>query len=578
MATRVAEVTAATPATRRAGAQGAGSFKYALVAPAVFVLLAFGLFPFLYAVVVSFQKLSLLDQYTSFQGALNYARLLHDQRLWSAVLHTVAITVAALPLQLVLGLLLAHHFLAERRFKRLFIALLIIPAVISPMVAGSMWRLMFDDRYGPINQMIGWVLGHHVSILWTIQAAWAYPAIVICDVWEWTPFMFIILLAALSNVDGEQLDAASLDGAGAWQSFRYVSLPAIWPVMMIALLIRGLDLDPAVRHRLAADPRRPRQRYGDDLDLHVRARFPGVRDQLHGRHGRRVDLVVHRGSDRGTQAHGDRTVKRWRDAGWYLASIAIALVFLFPVYWMFAVSLKTPQEIFKYPPAWYPSHPQLMNFWVLFRDGDVWSVWNSFVIASTSTLIAMVLGTLCAYSIVRFKTGGENLAVWILSQRMLPPIAVVFPIFLLYAKVGWADTYHGLILLYTAFALPYVIWMMRGYLQEVPIELEESALVDGCSRWQVLRHVVVPVARSGLFATAVFAFIFSWNEFLFALVLTRTQVLTYPVQISQYFGSQSTFWAKISAMSVLGTLPVFFAVAAFQRYLVRGISLGAVKG
>jgi multiple sugar transport system permease protein len=242
MATRAAEVTTATPATGRLDALGAGGFKYVLVAPAVFVLLAFGLFPFLYAVVVSFQKLSLLDQYTNFQGLLNYKRLLHDQRLWSAVLHTVAITAAALPLQLALGLLLAHHFLAERPFKRLFIALLIIPAVISPMVAGSMWRLMFDDRYGPINQMIGWVLGHHVSILWTIQAAWAYPAIVICDVWEWTPFMFIILLAALSNVDGEQLDAASLDGAGAWQSFRYVSLPAIWPVMMIALLIRGLDL------------------------------------------------------------------------------------------------------------------------------------------------------------------------------------------------------------------------------------------------------------------------------------------------------------------------------------------------
>ncbi len=242
MATRAAEVPAATLAARRPGARSGAGFKYALVAPAVFILLAFGLFPFLYAVVVSFQKLSLLDQYTSFQGALNYKRLLHDQRLWGAVLHTVAITAAALPLQLGLGLLLAHHFLAERRFKRLFVALLIIPAVISPMVAGSMWRLMFDDRYGPINQMIGWVLGGHVSILWTIQAAWAYPAIILCDVWEWTPFMFIILLAALSNVDSEQVDAAALDGAGAWQTFRYVSLPAIWPVMMIALLIRGLDL------------------------------------------------------------------------------------------------------------------------------------------------------------------------------------------------------------------------------------------------------------------------------------------------------------------------------------------------
>jgi multiple sugar transport system permease protein len=242
MATGAAAVTTAAPITRAAGAVGSGNFKYLLIAPAVLILLAFGLFPFLYSVVVSFQKLSLLDQYTDFQGLLNYRRLVNDQRLWSAVLHTVGITAVALPLQLVLGLLLAHHFLAERPLKRLFVALLIIPSVISPMVAGSMWRLMFDDRYGPINQMIGWVLGEHVSILWTIQAAWAYPAIIICDVWEWTPFMFIILLAALSNVDGEQLDAAAIDGANAWQSFRYVSLPAIWPVMMIALLIRGLDL------------------------------------------------------------------------------------------------------------------------------------------------------------------------------------------------------------------------------------------------------------------------------------------------------------------------------------------------
>jgi multiple sugar transport system permease protein len=267
-----------------------------------------------------------------------------------------------------------------------------------------------------------------------------------------------------------------------------------------------------------------------------------------------------------------------RRLGWYAASIVITAVMLFPVYWMFAVSLKTPREIFKYPPVWYPQTPQFNNFFVLFRDGDVWTIWNSFVIASASTLIAMLIGTMCAYSIVRFRTGGDNLALWILSQRLLPPVAVVFPIFLIYAQLGLSDTYGGLILLYTAFALPYVIWVMRGYIQDVPVELEESAMVDGATRWQVLWRVVVPVVRNGIFATAVFAFIFSWNEFLFALVLTRSQVVTYPVQVSQYFGAQSTFWAKISAMSVLGTLPIFFAVAAFQRYLVRGISLGAVKG
>ena len=263
---------------------------------------------------------------------------------------------------------------------------------------------------------------------------------------------------------------------------------------------------------------------------------------------------------------------------WYATTLLILLVVLFPIYWMFMVSLKLPEEIFKSPPVWFPSQPQFDNFRALFIDGDVWSLWNSFVIAGVSTIIAMILGTICAYAIVRFRTGGDNLAIWILSQRMLPPIAVVFPIFLAYAVFGLSDSYSGLILLYTAFALPYVIWMMRGYLEDVPVELEEAALIDGYSHLGVLWKVAVPMARNGLIATAIFAFVFSWNEFLFALVLTRTEVLTFTVQISQYFGSQSTFWAKISAMSVLGTLPVFVAVTMLQKYIVRGISLGAVKG
>lgn len=265
-------------------------------------------------------------------------------------------------------------------------------------------------------------------------------------------------------------------------------------------------------------------------------------------------------------------------AGRYAAATALTVVFLFPVYWLFIISFKTPDEIFAFPPRWLPDSLQLGNYAVLFKDGDAATVWNSLVVAGISTVIAMFLGTICAYSLARFRTGGDNLAIWIISQRMFPPIVVVFPIFLLYVWIGWVDTYQGLILLYTAFNLPYVIWMMRGYVADIPIELEESALVDGCTRWQVLVRVVFPMARAGLFATAVFTFVFAWNDFLFALVLTRTEVVTFPVQVTHYFGGQSNFWAKIAAMSVLGTLPIFCAVAMLQRYLVRGISMGAVKG
>ena len=187
------------------------------------------------------------------------------------------------------------------------------------------------------------------------------------------------------------------------------------------------------------------------------------------------------------------------------------------------------------------------------------SAWHGY--RPTWVDISMFIGTICAYSLARFKTGGDNLANWIISQRMVPPIAVVFPIFLLYVWLGWVDTFTGVILLYTAFNLPYVIWMMRGYILDIPRALEESALVDGCTRWQVIWKVVFPMSRAGLFATAIFTFVFAWNEFLFALVLTRTEVATYTVQVTHYFGGQSNFWAKISAMSVLGTLPIFVAVA-----------------
>ena len=135
----------------------------------------------------------------------------------------------------------------------------------------------------------------------------------------------------------------------------------------------------------------------------------------------------------------------------------ITLVFVFPIYWLFMISFKTPEEIYSFPPKWYPGSLSFDTYAVLFRDGDVIAIWNSLVAATLSSVIAMILGTFCAYSLARFGTGGKNLAMWIISQRMIPPIAVVFPIFLVYVYFGMVDTFANLILLYTAFNLPYVI-------------------------------------------------------------------------------------------------------------------------
>ena len=217
-------------------------FRYLMIWPAVLVLLLIGIFPLIYTLIVSFQHITMMAEDTSFSGFINYARLFRDARLWGAIGHTVLFTVIALPIELVLGMAMALLFLDRMPGRQVFIALLVLPTVISPIIAGATWRLLFDNRFGPINQILGWIWGEPVTILWTVNPAFVYPAIILCEVWQWTPFMFLILLAGLSNVDQSQIEAAEIDGAGYWRVFFRIVLPAIRPVLAIVLLIRALDL------------------------------------------------------------------------------------------------------------------------------------------------------------------------------------------------------------------------------------------------------------------------------------------------------------------------------------------------
>jgi len=217
-------------------------FKWLVIAPSIVVLLMIGVYPLIHMGIVSFQQITMMEENTSWAGFDNYADLFKDVRLWKSIGHTFIILAIALPIEFFIGLLMAQLFLERMPFKQVFIALLIIPTVISPIVAGSTWRLMFDNQYGPINQIISWFAGEPVVILWLARPEWVYPAILICEVWQWTPFMFLILLAALSNVDRSLIEAAEIDGASFWNIFYRIVLPVIKPVVVIALLIRALDL------------------------------------------------------------------------------------------------------------------------------------------------------------------------------------------------------------------------------------------------------------------------------------------------------------------------------------------------
>lgn len=234
-----------TTARGHRGKQGAPfadrHFKYIVIAPAILVLLLVGLFPLIYSLVVSFQGLTMLDQDFSFQGLVHYAALFRDSRLWESLLHTLIFTAVALPIELVLGLLLAYLFLEKMPGRQIFIALLTLPVVISPIVSGATWRLLFDNRFGPINQIIGWFAGEPVPIIWIINPVTVYPAILICEIWQWTPFMFLLLLAGLLSLPREPFLAAAIDGAGPVRTFFNVTWPMLLPVSAGALIIRLIE-------------------------------------------------------------------------------------------------------------------------------------------------------------------------------------------------------------------------------------------------------------------------------------------------------------------------------------------------
>jgi len=216
--------------------------KYAMVAPAVVLIVSLTIFPVLYLLWISLLDWDLQRAGRAFVGLANYAGALQDRRMWEALAHTLLIMAVAVTAELVLGLVLAEVLAGALPGKRVVIPLLILPVIMSPIVAGYGWRMLWDTQYGPINQLLGWLLGRPVTLVWLINSKTVYFSLIVTEVWQWTPFMFLALLAGLVAISPEIHEAAAIDGAGRWQSFWQITLPLIRPLMLVALLIRALDV------------------------------------------------------------------------------------------------------------------------------------------------------------------------------------------------------------------------------------------------------------------------------------------------------------------------------------------------
>lgn len=253
-------------------------------------------------------------------------------------------------------------------------------------------------------------------------------------------------------------------------------------------------------------------------------------------------------------------------------------IWLFPIYWLVVTSFKTEADIGANPPVWI--FQPVLDHWstVLYEWNMLQFLKNSLLIASVSTVLTVLFGTMAAYSLSRFQIRGKQIiALDILSIRMIPPIVTAVPIFLLSRQVGLYNTYGLVIVLYVLFNLPFVIWVMKGFLDDVPIQIEEAAKVDGCGVMGTFFRIILPIATPGLACVAIFTFILCWNEFLFSNILLSGDHRTVPVIAALGLKPRAILWGSASAAALGIIIPVVIVAFFVQRWIVRGLSLGAVK-
>jgi len=286
-----------------------------------------------------------------------------------------------------------------------------------------------------------------------------------------------------------------------------------------------------------------------------------------------------------TMATAKATKMQQRPFRWYhfLALLAGLAFALFPIFWMVSTSFKPTHEWAATPPAWLPGQATWSNYAPLFiefkgvymaSNGASWiAMLDSFIVSSVATFIALLIGGMAAIGFSRYRAGGHGLALAILSVRGIPMVVIAIPFLILFGWLGLRDTHIGLILAYVTFTVPFAFWMLKSFIDEIPAEIEEAAMMDGMSRWQAHFRVTLPLIKGGVIATALFIFILNWSEFLLAMVLTDKTVITVPVNINLYGGA----FGIQAALATVAALPIVIAGLLIHKHLARGFTLGAIK-
>ncbi|MGC5285982.1 ABC transporter permease subunit [Micromonospora sp. DT231] len=606
-----------------------------------------------------------------FVGLDNYLALAGDEQFHTGVVNSFVFTAYAEVFKVVLGLaaaLLLHH---RRRGRAVLAGLLLVPWVVPTVVTAFSWRALLDPIFGSVNTLltatgIGPLLASaHLVDSW--PAGWlsdpelAMPSVILVNVWKGVPFFTVCFLAGLKAIPADLYEAATIDGASAWQRFRNVTLPglrhvitvtvtlsSIWtfnnfdlvwlltqggpgdvtaPYVLIAYskailqlqygagaavtlvmlpIIGGLVFVLVRLLRQDTNIKLPRRRRGTALWIGTRRWAPTARKALPwvvaalvtgllawaspqifwkaavvlgvilliaAAVGRVVSTLQSRG--------GRRSSSVVSGLGSWTALAGLLFFVLGPLYWIAVTAFKSEGQVVMRTDDLWPTPWTLEQFGALF-DNQPFGRWylNTLLVSAASTAVALVCAALAGYALARLRfRGAQGFTVTVLLTYVMPGALLFIPLYQMLIGARLTDSLWSLVVTYPTFTLPFATWLLVGYFSSIPVELEEAALVDGCSRIQAFGRVVLPLAKPGLLAVALFTLTNAWNEFLFAFVfITKDEYKTLPVGMQSMIAGDVVPQGQLAAASLLVSIPVVVMYAFGQRFLTEGLTAGAVKG
>ncbi len=622
--------------------------------PSLTLLIAFNVFPLFWSLYLSFTNYHAGSPIAPvWVGGANYTDLFTDPDKWQVFVRTARLVGLSVFAQFVVGFGIALLLNRQFRAKGLVTTAFLLPMMLSPVLVGVFWRFLLEPQWGLMTVVYS-VFGAQYTG-WLTDPNMAFWSLVIADTWMWAPFIMLVSLAGLSSVPKHLYEAAEVDRASYWFKFRYITIPFITPLLLVALLLRTMDcfkFFDMVKVMTDGGPGAATETVAVQLYRMAFSRTDtGMSCAL-----AYIVLVMIIGlanvyikalnRARGEGPADSRPLFSLPDTKWmsfvqswwpvgffaivviwnwtsvlgllsvaasmpivslslvaivivcvlggsvarhylsYVGIAAILAIFLIPLYWITATSLKKQEDIVALPPkvTFAPTMEQYKKLVAGGSSGTAGSylrqVGNSAIVGVSSTILAVSLGAMAAYALARFRVKGKNdWLFFILSTRMLPPVVVAIPIFLMFTSIGLRNTYTGLSLLYTVFNLSLAVWLLKGFFEEVPRDYEDAALLDGYSRLRAFWHVTLPQVLPGIAATTIFCFISAWNEFAFALILMdRKQSYTAPVGLQGLaIGAQGFEWGVIAAGTLLFLLPVAIFTFLLRNQLLRGVTFGAIK-